>query len=50
MSKNGRIITLSVLSILIVICNVRPVFYLKSNVTLASGDGSISSPYRLQLS
>ncbi len=30
--------------------NVRPTFYLKSNVTLASGDGSISSPYRLQLS
>lgn len=28
---------------------VRPVFYLDSNVVLASGDGTISSPYRLQL-
>ena len=26
---------------------VRPVFYLKSNVTLISGDGSISNPFRV---
>ena len=29
---------------------IRPTFYLKSNVAITSGDGSISSPYRLQLS
>ena len=26
---------------------VRPVFYLKPNVTLISGDGSISNPFRV---
>ena len=28
---------------------VRPTFYLKSNVTITSGDGSSTNPYRLEL-
>lgn len=27
--------------------NIRPVFYLNSNVVYVSGDGNMSSPYRI---